>query len=284
LKRDAGRLPYLLITRPQAPGRILAAQLRAAGMDALWWPAFALLPPDDPAALRSSVERLALFDLVVFVSPAAVRAFAPLQNDAWPARVSIAAVGAATARAARSQLPQANQARIICPDGETAADGGSESLWRAMLEVLPTPRHVLIVRAQVGRRWLAERLLGCGAEVEEVVAYRRVAHTPTASQWAALWAATQGNVPLAALYSSSEAVGVVGEMLGREPAIAARLLRGVALCVHERIEQTLRASGQTDVRRCEPEVASIRRALGLDETGTALVRANRAAMDPSWIS
>jgi len=276
LKQDADRLPYVLITRPQAPGRILTAQLRAAGMDALWWPAFALLPPDDPAALRSSVERLALFDLVVFVSPAAVGALAPLLNDAWPARAAIAAVGAATARAARRQLAQAAGARIICPDGETTADGGSESLWEAIQQVLPAPRHVLIVRAQSGRRWLADRLLEIGAKVEQAVAYRRVVHIPSAPQWAALRAAMQGNAPLAALFSSSEAVGVVGETLEQEPPIAARLLRGVALCVHERIEQALRTRGLTDVRRCEPEVTSIRRALGLPQDATPRAISDRA--------
>lgn len=266
MEQDAARLPYLLVTRPQAPGRTLAAQLRAAGMDALWWPAFALMPPDDPAALRSSVERLALFDLVVFVSPAAVRALAPLLTDAWPTRVAIAAVGAATAQAARTQLPQASQARIICPDGDTSADGGSESLWQAIQQALPAPRHVLIVRAQAGRQWLADRLLGSGAKVDEAVAYRRVAHVPTASQWAALRAAMQGNACLAALYSSSEAVGVVRESLQQEPAMAVRLRRGVALCIHERIEDALRASGLADVRRCEPNVPSIRQALGLAQT------------------
>ncbi|HYA76905.1 MAG TPA: uroporphyrinogen-III synthase [Burkholderiaceae bacterium] len=281
MKQDAGRLPYLLITRPQAPGRALAAQLRATGMDALWWPAFALLPPEDPAALRSSVERLGLFDLVVFVSPAAVHALAPLLKDAWPARVAIAAVGAATARAARTQLPQASQARMICPDGDETADGGSESLWEAIRQAVPAPRHVLIVRAQAGRRWLADRLLGSGIKVDEAIAYRRVAHVPTAPQWAALRAAMQASAPLAALFSSSEAVGVVGETLGRDPAIAAWLLRGVALCIHERIEHALRASGMTDVRRCEPDVASIRRALGLVHTGAAFARRDGAASGPS---
>lgn len=253
-------------------------------MDALWWPAFALLPPDDPAALRSSVERLALFDLVVFVSPAAVGAMAPLLGDAWPARVAIAAVGATTAQAARAQLPQASQAHIICPDGDSTADGGSESLWKAIERTLPAPRHVLIVRAQTGRQWLADRLLGSGAKVEEAVAYRRVVHVPTAPQWAALRAAMQGNAPLAALYSSSEAVSVVNDTLGREPAIAARLLRGVALCIHERIEHVLRASGLTDVRRCEPVVESIRQALGLAKDCPAVARSDQAASGPTWIS
>jgi len=277
LKQTAGTLPFVLITRPQAPGRTLAAQVRATGLDALWWPAFALLPPDDPGALRSSVERLALFDLVVFVSPAAVRAFAPLLADAWPAHAVIAAVGAATAQAARTQLPGASQARIICPDGETTADGGSEALWEALQQTAAAPpRHVLIVHAQSGRRWLTDRLLACGARVEEAIAYRRVEHVPTPAQWAALRAAMAGGARLAPLYSSSEAVAVVGESLRQESTLSAWLHGGIALCVHERIELALRAAGLADVRRCDPDVASIRRALGLPAVDDALASlANR---------
>lgn len=247
---------------------MLSAQLRSAGLDALWWPAFCLLPPDDPGALRSCVTRLAFFDLVVFVSPAAVRAFAPLLTDAWPARAAIATVGAATAQAARALLPGSGLARIICPDGDTAADGGSESLWQALQTALPAPRHALIVRAQAGRRYLIDRLLGCGAKVEEVVAYRRVAHVPSTIQWAALQAGRLGGGRPATLYSSSEAVAVVKQSLEREPTLAAWLLGGIALCVHERIEQTLRAAGLCDVRRCEPEPASIRGALAASANGT----------------
>jgi len=267
LKPQTARPPLVLVTRPQGPGRALAAQLRAADLDALWLPAFTLLPADDPAALASSVERLALFDLVVFVSPAAVHAFAPLVTNAWPAHATIAAVGAASARVARAQLPGAHEARIVCPDGETAAEGGSEALWPALQKALPTPpRHALIVRAQTGRSWLTDRLLECGASVEEAVAYRRVRHVPTPIQWAALRAAWSAGARLAPLYSSSEAVAVMADAFGHEAALSSWLLGGVCLCVHERIERTLRASGRTDVRRCEPDVASIQKALGLAAT------------------
>ena len=276
MKPSAGGPPFVLVTRPQTPGRALAAQLRAAGSDALWWPAFVLLPPDDPAALRSSVERLALFDLIVFVSPAAVRAFAPLLTEAWPAHAVIAAVGAATAQEARAQLPGASEARIICPAGDTTADGGSEALWEALQRgVRPPPRNALIVRAQSGRRWLIDRLLASGARVEETVAYRRVAHVPTAAQWAALRAARAGGARLATLFSSSEAVEALSEALARDPTLSAWLLQGIGLCVHARIEQALRARGLDDVRCCEPEAASIRCALGLP--GAATAAASKAA-------
>jgi len=261
LEQPAIGHPLILVTRPQGPGQILAAQLRGAGLDALWWPAFDLVPPADPAPLRSCVARLAQFDLVVFVSPAAVRAFAPALSDPWPGHTAIGAVGAATASAARALLPGAERARIICPDGDAVADAGSESLWQALQALVPAPRRILIVRAQGGRQWLIDRLRSAGAPVEQAVAYRRLAHVPSPAQWAALRASQAGRPRLAPLYSSTEAIPVVAQQLSGDEALAGALAAGIALCVHQRIEQALRAAGLADVRRCEPDVESIRSAL-----------------------
>jgi len=261
VKHAAARRPLILITRPQEPGRILAAQLRGAGLDALWWPAFDLLPPADPALLHACVARLAQFDLAVFVSPAAVHAFAPALSDSWPGNTAIGAVGAATASAARAALRGADRARIICPDGAAVADAGSESLWQALQTLVPAPRRVLIVRAQGGRQWLIDRLLAAGAQVEQVVAYRRVAHVPSSVQWAALRASQAARPRLALLFSSTEAIAVVAQQLGRDESLTDGLRGAIALCVHPRIEQALRASGLSDVRRCAADVESIRTAL-----------------------
>jgi len=251
----------ILITRPQQAGGNLAARLRDAGLDALWWPAFDLLAPADPAPLRACVARLAQFDLAVFVSPAAVRAFAQALADDWPAATAIAAVGAATASAARTLLRGAGGARIICPVGEAVADGGSEALWRALQALVPAPRRILIVRAQGGRQWLIERFLAAGAQVEPVVAYRRLAHVPSPAQWSALRASLAAQPRLALLFSSTEAVPVVAQQLAGDPALASALRGAVALCVHPRIEQALRAAGLSDVRGCEPRAESIQAAL-----------------------
>lgn len=67
-------LPPVIVTRPAAGGRALAAALLARGLDALWLPAFEIGPAPDEAAARAALARLADFDLAVFVSPAAVRA------------------------------------------------------------------------------------------------------------------------------------------------------------------------------------------------------------------
>jgi len=264
---DKGLL--VLVTRPQATGSQLAARLCNAGRDALWWPAFDLLPPEDPMALKSRIARLADFDLVIFVSPAAVHAFASAfrrmyrgsAQHAWPAASAIAAVGSATRDAALASLPCAGEARIVCPAGEGAADAGSDALIEVIRELPDPPRAVLLVRAQSGRQRLVEWLQGRGAGVEEAVAYRRVAHQPKDSQWAVLQASVRAGVRLAVLYTSSEAVGVVARQFEGDRELADAHADSIALAIHERIERELRARGVTDVRRCGMEIDSILQAL-----------------------
>lgn len=268
----------ILITRPGEPGRQLVGQLAAQGRSALWWPAFDLLGPGDPQALQACVRSLAEFDLVVFVSPMAVQTFArAMEAEAgarWPVATVLAAVGAATLQAARTGLPGAAAAPFVSPAGDAAGDGGSEALWGALDGLQPGPRHALIVRAQSGRAWLAQRLLAKGVAVQEVEAYRRLEHAAQPEDWAALRSALLRGEDMVALLSSSEAVGVITRQLQGDTLAAAALARGIGLAVHARIAEALHAAGWRDVRRCEPSAVSIEAALGTGpapalQTGTA---------------
>lgn len=270
----------VLVTRPQESGATLAARLRAAGRDAIWWPAFDLLPPEDPQGLRDAIARLIEFDLAIFVSPAAVHSFAAefrrlygsTDRYIWPATTRIAAVGVATRDAAMVSLPGALYEYIICPAGDTAAEGGSDALISAIKTLGARPRSVLLVRAQSGRERLVRWLQGQGASVAQAVAYRRVAHVPTDAQWSALRAGIGAGERLAVLYTSSEAVAVLAAQFDCEVELADTLSDSIALCIHERIERQLRARGRTDVRRCSLEVESIQQALHdrVDPAGSAL--------------
>ena len=261
------RPSIVLVTRPEHPGQVLAAQLRAQGCDALWWPAFDLLPAADPAALAASIDDLERFDVVIFVSPAAVQAFGGALNRQWPAGTAIAVMGAATQAAVLGALRGSTQARILGPVGAGAGEGGSEQLWPVLASLVPAPRRVLLVRAQSGRQWIVERLRGEGVEVTDVAAYRRVASEPAADQWAALHAARLAQLRLAVLYTSTESVPVLARQLGRVPALAQWFAGSIGLCIHERIARALHDAGCTDVRRCNADAASIRVALQ-QERGT----------------
>ena len=264
----------VLITRPGEPGHRLAARLDALGQTAFWWPAFDLLPPTDPQRVQATLARLPGFDLVVFVSPMAVRALAgALGGAVWPSTTRVAAVGGATVHAVHAELPIAAGHTVIGPPGSDAAEGGAEALWPLLARLDPAPQHVLIVRAQSGREWLGQQLRLGGAQVEELEAYRRVAHEPLSSDWASVRAALGGAQPLrgpAVLFSSTEAVAVLTSALQRA-GLGPELPGAVALCVHERIAQAASSAGWRDVRRCEAEEGALLVALaGIAGPGSAV--------------
>lgn len=256
----------LIVTRPQAAGQALAAELAAAGLTTLWLPAFDLLPAADQAITRATLARLADFDLAVFVSPAAVRFAVAELSAAWPAPTAIAAVGSGTARAVQALVPAVAAARLIEPRTASAAEpgaqgaAGSEALWQALQDAALQPRAALVLRAEHGRDWLAQRLQQAGAAVTTLAVYRRLPHVPAAS--ARRWLLAQGDVARwDSVLTSSEAVDVLLDQVQAVPGAAARLRAGCALASHARIAARLSAAGFVDVRVCAPEAAAIGAAL-----------------------
>lgn len=274
----------VLITRPGEAGQRLAARLHARGQPAVWWPAFDLLPPADPQRVQATLARLASFDLVVFVSPMAVQALAgALGNVPWPRTARVAAVGGATLRTVRAELPIEDGTPVLGPAGTEAADGGAEALWPLLAGLDPAARRVLIVRAQSGREWLGRQLRQSGAQVEELEAYRRVVHEPQAQDWDAVraaMAACAGNVGgPAVLFSSTEAVDVLTQALQREH-LGPELPGALALCVHDRVAQAARGAGWSDVRRCEAEEGALLAALADGAVTTPVPRSGQTGINP----
>jgi uroporphyrinogen-III synthase len=291
---DARRRGTLaLITRPGEAGQRLTSALRERGQRALWWPAFDLLAPAHLEPLQALLQRLAEFDLVVFVSPAAVRSLATLGLcGVWPAATRIGAVGSSTLQLARNLLPGAAAARSLRPGAEGSpceapgapapgakeggAKAGSEALWEALQKEPDRPRNVLIVRADSGREWLGDRLQQAGSRVEYASVYRRAVHTPSQEQRAALGACWGVGDRAVAVLTSSEAVATLDRQLAEAPDIKSWLRRGRALCSHERIAQALLAAGYGEVRECEPTPQGVLEAIdgaGRSEPAPALAEA-----------
>ena len=85
-----------LVTRPGEAGQRLTSALRDRGQGALWWPAFDLLAPAELEPLQTLLERLADFDLAVFVSaihPNGAQAFDLADLPEVPASFRMPAVG-----------------------------------------------------------------------------------------------------------------------------------------------------------------------------------------------
>jgi len=251
----------VLVTRPGEAGESLSAALREAGQRALWWPTFDLLAPEQPEPLRALLRHLAEFDLVVFVSPAAVRGLAAHDlGSGWPAGTAIAAAGPSTLALARSLLPGAATARIAGL-ASGAQESGSEALWEGLQTEAALPRRVLIVRAESGREWLGERLREAGCRVEYASVYRRVVHMPDQAQAAALAARCSAGDCAACVLTSSESVGALDRQLEGLAEVRAWLRQGLALCSHSRVMHAVRAAGYARVIECQPTVDSVLQAL-----------------------
>jgi uroporphyrinogen-III synthase len=257
----------VVVTRPEAAGRELAAQLSQAGLEALWLPAFELGAAPEPSRVVRVLGGLATYDLVVFVSPAAVHAVASLLPQAWPRQTRLAVVGAASAAALRD-LPALAGLPIIepQPEGDGAPgemESGSEALWSTLRSTPgrpgPAAKRVLILRAQHGREWLAQRLRESGAEVEALAVYTRGPHAISAAE--ADWLQRRQGAPIDSVFSSSEAVAALKAALSGRMVVWRALQQGRALASHPRIAERLNACGFADVRLCRLDPGAIAAAL-----------------------
>jgi uroporphyrinogen-III synthase len=242
----------VIVTRPGAAGERLCRRLSAAGMRALWWPAFELGPAPDSAAVQARLARLEDGDLAIFVSPNAVNAVRKLLGGRWPAGVRIGAVGAATRAAVLDELDVAEDA-VIAPDD----DSGSEAFWSAWQVSGLTAPHVVLLRAEGGRDWLAERFAEVGAAVELLAVYTRRAAPLPAGAAQELRVCIESHEAVVTVFSSSEAVAAIDEQLRPIAGAAAFLRAGDAIATHARIAQRLRAAGYANVETAADDDALI---------------------------
>ena len=160
----------VVITRPLAQARPLAARVAALGRTVELLPLLEIEPLPDTSQLQAALARLADYALVAFVSPNAIdAAFAHIRQ--WPPGVTLAVLGEGSrvALAAHGVTPQ--QAHIVSP--ADAAHSDSEHLLQTLDLAALKGRKVLIVRGESGRELMADGLRAAGAEVDVVAAYRR---------------------------------------------------------------------------------------------------------------
>jgi uroporphyrinogen-III synthase len=231
----------IVITRPGRAGRNLTERLRQLHSEVLWWPAFDILPAPDVAQVQARLQHLGQYDLVLFVSTAAVEAIHGSLEGNWPAQTVIGAVGAST-RLAAAALPGADEATIIAPAGED--ESGSEGFWRAWLAQGRAASRVLVLRADHGRDWLIERFRAAGSHVDALAVYQRVTHTLTTEDRGRVQHWIDSAIAPAVVFSSSEAVKALEIAL---PHAGSWLRSGVALATHARIADALRGAGYSRV-------------------------------------
>lgn len=217
----AGR--RIAITRPREQADALAQRLEALGARVTLLAAIRIAPIEDHAPLDAAIARLGSYDWLVFTSVNGVAAFTgrlAATGRSWDERglAQVAAIGPATAAA----LERAGVPVALMPD-EYVAEGILDGLG------MVAGQRLLLARADIARRTLAEGLRMRGAEVDEVAAYRTIPQ-PVAPELIERIVGDEGGERVDAITftSSSTALGLLQGLAatGRDPAEA---LRGVAL-------------------------------------------------------
>ena len=222
----------ILVTRPTHQADAVCALIEACGGRALRLPVLDIRPAEESAAVQAGLARLPEYAVAVFVSANAVRyALDALAPRPWPPTVTIAAVGAATARALDERGLQVS----YCPEREYT----SEALLALPALQEMHGRRVLILRGNGGRDHLREILSARGAAVDYLEVYRRVQPDIDPAPWLARWRA--GEIA-AVLITSGESLRQLRAIVGT---LGQELLRTTPLIVaHPRIRDLARELGQ----------------------------------------
>ncbi len=236
----------VLVTRPDPLGDDMAGVIEEHGGTAVKFPVIEISAPDSFAALDALLRGIQDFDLLVFVSAAAMEGFAARmgQRDIRvPGSLKIAAMGPKTARLGRDKGLNID----FVPEPGPGPGPGSEGLLSALLDrergmELKNTR-VAILRGQSGRDLLKIELEKRGAEVVLVPCYTRRITSRPIPPIVDIWSA--GEIDVALITSVSILDGLF-ELLG--PQNAALLLESPVVTISERIRDQCVRRGIARVR------------------------------------
>ncbi|MGA2207581.1 MAG: uroporphyrinogen-III synthase [Terracidiphilus sp.] len=223
----------VLVTRAAHQSGKLSEGLRALGAEPVEVPVLEIRPPADFAPLDRALRSLDSYHWLILTSANTVRALVDRAKSlgsplAAPASLKVAAVGDATAAAARS----AGFAVALIPETYVA-----ESLVEC-LAGQATGKKILLARAEVARDIIPDALRGAGAAVDVVDAYRNV--MPENAP-ALLREALQKGIHAAA-FTSSSSVTHLAEA-ARQAGVAFPFPGVAAISIGPITSQTLRALG-----------------------------------------
>jgi len=191
----AGKI--VVVTRAPEQSQELSLALEALGAEVKQLPMVSFAPPENYDDLDSALRRFTEFDWILFTSQNAVRFLfrrgceVKTRRPVQPARPLVAAIGAATAQAARNldirvdYVAQTHTGESLAAELRDAMAGSS----------------VLLPRGDRADDRLPGDLRGMGAKVVEVVAYRTV--IPETFDPAVLEAVRNGSVNVVVFASPS---------------------------------------------------------------------------------
>jgi uroporphyrinogen-III synthase len=235
----AGR--RILITRPEGQTETLADLIRGEAGIPVAFPVIEIRDVADVKPLMALIDRLADFDLAVFISANAVAKAMNLvlSRRAWPAHVRVATIGKGSEKALR----RFGFDDIVAPTGRFDSE--------ALLELAPlvdvAGRRVVIFRGDGGRELLGDTLTARGAVVEYAECYRRVRPEADVAPLLKLWA--RGELD-GITVTSSEGLHNLYDMVGK---LGQQWLRRTPIFApHPRIAASARALGMERVVETGP--------------------------------
>jgi uroporphyrinogen-III synthase len=221
----------VVVTRPSASSAPMKRRIAALGGRALGLPGTRVWPADDALAVRHALRAARTADVVIFVSPNAVRHAFSILSDLRFARSSrICAVGAGTARA----LQRRGIRDVLWPRSRQDSEGLLALPELAMVRGL----RVVLVDAPQGRDLLPRGLRTRGAAVEHIPVYRRGGARLDRRHFVAL---AEAAAPLFVQLSSAESLVHLHERL--PAALFEKLVRAEAIASSQRIATAARALG-----------------------------------------
>ena len=157
----------ILVTRPKENISRTAALLREKGAEVLELPSISITPLEDQSRLHQAFSHIRSYDWLVFTSPAGVDVFfREMAKKTMDVRTLGNAKVAVIGEGTRKKLLE----RGIYPDFMPTIYEG-ETLGKELGALLNETEKILIPRASLGNKRLAEELEKTGAQVEDVPTY-----------------------------------------------------------------------------------------------------------------
>jgi uroporphyrinogen-III synthase/uroporphyrinogen III methyltransferase/synthase len=236
----------VLVTRAAHQAGKLSEGLRALGAEPVEVPVLEIRPPASFEPLDAAIRQLNSYDWLILTSANAVPVLAERAAAlgivlAKPVRLKVAAIGEATAAAARLSGLQVD----FVPEAYIA-----ESLVDGLLKSLqnqPSRQRILLVRAAVARDVIPDALRAAGAEVDVVEAYRNVLPDAAPEQ---LRQALGKGIDAATFTSSSSATHLAEA--ARVAGVAWPLAAVPAVSIGSITSQTLRELGWLPAAEANP--------------------------------
>jgi uroporphyrinogen-III synthase len=184
----------VVVTRPATGASAIKRRVRQVGGSVIALPGVRLRGVGEKPAIKAALIRARAGDIVIFVSPAAVRcAFAIHPKLRFPKTVRVCTLGAATENALRRKGVK----NVVRPHESQTSEG-----LLALPEMQRLGRkRVAIVGAPGGRELLVESLKARKARVTSIHVYRRELPRFRSDQLAAL---EQASAPIITLLTSQE--------------------------------------------------------------------------------